>query len=280
MINRLSETNIQIGIGTDGTHPQGAQGTHLQGAQGTHPQGAQGTHPQGAQGTHLQGAQGMHLPGARSTHHHGAQAEWQDDLGANRRLTVPQKQVLDWLAIYLKGEEKIITCIYQRIEKALGMKKRAVRVHVGALKRKGLIVSKVAYRPNTSQRIGLSISITPDAPIKHLPHKMSETELREMQESSRKSAQVWALIKQGYTYIKELDGFVRESPKFVPVNNLPPVLVSSQLGDGNCYLGNSLTASVTAGLPWMQSNPALFEYRQDNDQVQSFSLIGKDYVCR
>lgn len=182
----------------------GAEGAILQGAQGVHAQDAQGTHVHGAQGVHVQGAQGKDAQ--------GAQVKWQDDFGAERRLTLPQKRVLEQLAIWLRGEEKIISRIYRRIGEALGMSQRAARVHVAALKKKGLILSTVAYRPNSRQRIGALIRISTDAPIKHLPHKLSDAELLEMKEKGRKDAQVMALLRQGYSYIKELDGFVREPP--------------------------------------------------------------------
>lgn len=186
MLNNQSDANMKLGTGAETVHAQGAEGAHVQGAQGMHAQGAQGVRVK------------------------CAQDKWQDDFGANRRITLPQKRVLEQLAIWLRGEEKTITCIYRRLGKALGIGQRAARVHVDALKKKGLILSTVAYSPNSRQRIGALISIHRDAPIKHLPHKLSDSELLEMKEKGRKDAQIMVLLRQGYSYIKELDGFVRE----------------------------------------------------------------------
>jgi len=129
--------------------------------------------------------------------------EWRD-------LTLKQQRVLQWLAKFLMGKELTITRIYWRIGIALGMSQRAARVHVDALKQKGLILTEVACRPDFKQKIGVRISITPDAPIKHLPHKLSEAEIQEMRERGRINEQVSALMKQGYTFIEKLNGYVRE----------------------------------------------------------------------
>ena len=88
----------------------------------------------------------------------GRDVEWRD-------LTLKQQRVLEWLAKFLLGKEMTITRIYSRIGIALGMSQRAARVHVNALKQKGLILTEVYYRPNFKQKLGIRISITPDAPI-------------------------------------------------------------------------------------------------------------------
>ena len=135
----------------------------------------------------------------------GRDVEWRD-------LTLKQQRVLEWLAKFLLGKEMTITRIYSRIGIALGMSQRAARVHVNALKQKGLILTEVYYRPNFKQKIGIRISITPDDPIKHLPHKLSAAEMQEIKERGEKEARVRELLRQGYTYINEIDGYVlRES---------------------------------------------------------------------
>lgn len=205
MLDKQFDANMNLGTDDEGTHLQGVQSMQAQSAQGVHAKGAQGTHAKGAQSAHVQGAEGAHFRGAQGT-------KWQVDYGSNRRLTLPQKQVLEQLAIWLRGEEKTITFIYRRLGEALGMGKGAARVHVEALREKGLLLSTVVYCKNSKNRIGVRISITPDAPIKHLPHKLSETEKQELNERNRKDAQVRILLRQGYEYIAELDGYVR-SPK-------------------------------------------------------------------
>lgn len=142
--------------------------------------------------------------GVEGVHAQRREVEWRD-------LTLRQQQVLEWLAKILIGKEMIITRIYWRLGVALGMSQRAARVHVDALRQKGLILTEVAHRPNFKQKIGVRISITPNAPIKHLPHKLSAAEIEEMKKRGEKEAQVRELVKQGYTYINEIDGYVRES---------------------------------------------------------------------
>lgn len=191
MLYKQFDANMKIGTGDEGVPVQGAQCRQVQGAQGTQVQGTQGTHAQ------------------------GAQVKWQDDFGANRRLTVPQKRVLEQLAIWLGGQEKkTIPRIYWNLRKFLGMSQRAARVHVDALKKKGLIFSTVVYRSDSRQRIGVCISISTEAPIKHLslPRKISETELQEMKESKRRNNQITALVYRGYTYVQELQGYVLPPP--------------------------------------------------------------------
>ena len=168
-MNKQIDANMNQGMGTEGAPAQGAQGAHVQGVQGAHVQ--------------------------------GAQVKWQDDLGAKRRLTLPQKRVLEQLAILLRGEKKTICCMYRKIGAALGMSKRAARVHVDALKKKGLIFTTVTYHPkDPRQRIGVCISIHPDAPIKHLPRKLSETEMQELKERIKKQAECLEQIKRGVSF--------------------------------------------------------------------------------
>jgi DNA-binding MarR family transcriptional regulator len=185
MMDKEFDANMKIVTDTNGLHVQGAQGLHVQDAQDLHVQSAQDLHVQSAQGLHVQ---------------QGAPVQWQDDYGANRRLTLRQKRVLELIAIWLKGEEKTITYIYQRLGKALGMSQRAARVHVDALKKKGLVMTSVAYRKNSKQRIGVCISITPDAPIKHLPHRISDAEMQAIKENRRKEDEFWEQIKQQRTH--------------------------------------------------------------------------------
>jgi len=165
--------------------------------------GAQGVPLLGAESGHAQGAQGKHVPGAE-----GSQGiEWRD-------LTLKQQRVLEWLARYLRGQVKEITCLYRRIGNALGISQRAARVHVEALKKKRLILTEVIYRPNFHQKIGVRISIAEDAPIKHLPHKMSPAEMQEMKIRMKvkeaKDAQMWDLIKKGYILVPELNCYALE----------------------------------------------------------------------
>jgi len=190
MMNKQFDGKMNLGFGTEGLPQQGAQGAHVH----------------GARGVHVQGADGEHIYGAR--------AKWQDDFGANRRLTLPQKQVLEQLAIWLKGTEGRIYRIYWKLGRVLGMSQRATRVHIGALRKKGVISSTVVYSSKSRQRIGLHVSFSRDAPIKHLPHthKFSENELLEMKERKRKSDQFAALIRQGYSFIPELQCYVLPPP--------------------------------------------------------------------
>ena len=197
-MNNNFDTNTQL-VPVESRDMQCAESTHVQSAQGLHAPGTHGLHAQGAQGLHAQGADGMPLQGADNV-------TWQDDYGYKRRLTLRQKRVLEWLAKVLRGEEKTISFIYRRIGAALGMSQRAARVHVDALKEKGLLLTAVAYRPGSGQRIGVRISITPDAPIKHLPHKLSQAEIQKMKDFARKEAQTWELIKSGHTLIPDLNG--------------------------------------------------------------------------
>lgn len=92
--------------------------------------------------------------------------QWIHD-GEPARPTVKQKLILLWLAMECKNKKMTtIPCMYRRIGAALGMSKRAARVHVAALEKKKLIWSYVAYHPNNSrQAVGKRILIPQDVYI-------------------------------------------------------------------------------------------------------------------
>ena len=148
--------------GTQGHHMPRVQGPFVQEAQGPLAPRAQGPYNLDAQGPDMFPAEGVPLeqgvPVQAST-----RGEIKVNHGSNRRLTEKQKQIFDWLATKCGTEETRIMCLYRHIEVDLGISKKAAKVNVDALEKKGFISTSISYRPGSNQRYGKNILITGEA---------------------------------------------------------------------------------------------------------------------
>lgn len=120
------------------------------------------------------------------------------DSESDRGLTLTQKRLLFWLTIFCNGKEKEFLCFYKQIGAAIGITKKAARVHVAALEKKKFIVTAPIYRLGSNQIIGKRVVITKYAPqVKNLNLKISEAEKQKRREMKRAYDETLKFWKNG-----------------------------------------------------------------------------------